>query len=220
MTLLWPLVLSAAVALGILEWTVNPKDVPLNLATDIAAGWAFCLAGVVAWGGRRPRTIALLLEATGFAWLLGALVPSMLDLYRGPLVHLLLSYPTGRINGRLARVVVLAAYLSAVFGQMLPVQSTAPLLFLLVALLAIRTALRATGPRARGRAMAAAGAVAVAAVAMVLTVGTWIGSLDPDTGRLAYALVLGATGISLSAALRWGDPARDAVARFVIKLGR
>ena len=61
--------------------------------------------------------------------------------------------------------------------------------------------------------------VALAAVAVVLAVGTLAGWLDPDTGRWAYALVLGATGISLAADLRWGGWTRDAVARVVIELG-
>ena len=220
MTLAWSLVLAVALGLGVLEWIDSPKYAPLTLATDIAAGWAFCVAGVLAWGGRRsPNRIAVLLEATGFTWLLGAFVPAMLDVYRGPLVHLLLSYPTGRLNGRLSRGVVLAAYLSGVFGQLQPVRSIAPLLFVIVALVAIRTARGTTGPRARGRAMAAAGAVAVAAVSIVLTLGTLAGWLEPDTGRWAYALVLGATGIFLAADLRWGGWARDAVARVVIELG-
>ena len=220
MTLAWSLVLAVALGLGVLEWIDSPKYAPLTLATDIAAGWAFCVAGVLAWGGRRsPNRIAFLLEATGFTWLLGAFVPAMLDVYRGPLVHLLLSYPTGRLDGRLSRGVVLAAYLSGVFGQLQPVRSIAPLLFVIVALVAIRTARGTTGPRARGRAMAAAGAVAVAAVSIVLTLGTLAGWLEPDTGRWAYALVLGATGIFLAADLRWRGWARDAVARVVIELG-
>jgi signal transduction histidine kinase len=218
-TLVWCLVLAVALGLGVLEWFASPKDVPLNLATDIAAGWAFCLAGVLAWGGRRSPTIALLLAATGLAWLLGALVPSMLDLYRGPFVHLLLSYPTGRISGRVPRALVVAAYLSGVFGQLQPVGSTASLLLVIVALAAIWTARGTIGPQARGRVTAAATAVAVAAVAVSLTIGPSAGWLDPDTGRLVYALVLGATGIFLAADLRWGGWAREAVSRLVIELG-
>jgi signal transduction histidine kinase len=217
--LAWLFVGAFALGLGVLEWVASPKDVPLALATDIAAGWAFCVAGVLAWGGRRPRAIALLLGVTGFTWLLGALVPSMLDLYRGPLVHLLISYPTGRVNGRLPRGVVLVAYLSGVFGQLQLVQSIAPLLFVISALVAVRTAQGTTGPQARGRASGAAGAVAVAAASTVLTVGTLAGWMDPDTGRWIYALVLGATGLFLAADLRWGGWARDAVARVVIDLG-
>lgn len=219
MTLVWSFVLSVAFGLGALEWLISPKDVPLTVVTDIAAGWAFCVAGVLAWGGHRPRAIALLLEVTGLTWLLGSLVPAMIDVYRGPLVHLLLAYPSGRLPGRLSQGVVIAAYLSGAFGQMPAVQSTAPILVSVVALVAIRTAAGSTGARARGRKVAAAAAVAVASMAGVLTVGTLAGWLDPDTGRLAFALVLGATSIFLAADLRWGGWARDAFTRMVIDLG-
>ena len=113
---------AAALALGALEWAVSPKDTPAILVTDIAAGWAFCVAGVLAWGGRRsPNRIAVLLEATGFTWLVGALVPAMLDVYRGPLVAPPPRVPDGPCsNGRLSRAVVVVAYLSGVFGQLSP----------------------------------------------------------------------------------------------------
>ena len=193
MTLAWFVVLVVAFGLGVLEWLVSPKDFPLTLAADVATGWAFSVAGLIAWGGRRPRTIALLLEATGFTWLLGSLVPSMLDLYRGPLVHFLLAYPSGRLPGRVARAIVALAYLSGVLGQLAPVQldGTNP-----------HGNRRSRGdpgcgrrhrPRARGRGAAALAAVAVATTAGVLTLGTVLGWLDPDSGRLAYAVVLGAT---------------------------
>ena len=210
---------AAALALGVLEWAVSPKDTPAILVTDIAAGWAFCAGGLINLGGTRARRMALLFEVVGFSWLLGALVPSLLDVYRGPLVHLLIAYPTGRVGGRLQRAVVVAAYLSGLFGQLPGVGTTAPLLLTIVAILITRTATRASGPEARGRAAAAVAAVAIAAVAVLLAVGTSVGALDPDTGRWAYALVLGATGIALAADLRWGGWARDTVARVIIELG-
>ena len=97
---------AAALALGALEWAVSPKDTPAILLTDIAAGWAFCAGGLINIGGTRARRMALLFEVVGISWLFGALVPSLLDVYRGPLVHLLIAYPTGRVGGRLQRAVV------------------------------------------------------------------------------------------------------------------
>ena len=210
---------AAALALGALEWAVSPKDTPAVLLTDIAAGWAFCAGGLINLGGARPRRMALLFQAVGFSWLLGALAPSLLDVYRGPLVHLLIAYPTGRVGGRPQRAVVVAAYLSGLFGQLPGVGATAPVLLTVVAILATRTATCAPGPEARGRAAGAAAAVAIAAVAVLLVVGTSLGSLDPDVGRWIYALVLGATGTALAADLRWGGWARDTVARVIIDLG-
>ena len=49
----------------------------------------------------------------GFTWFLGTVFEPALFLHRGPLVHLQLSYPTGRLPTRLARGVVAVAYVDA-----------------------------------------------------------------------------------------------------------
>ena len=49
------------------------------------------------------------MSLAGFTWFLGTAFAPALYLHRGPFVHLLLSYPTGRVPTRLVRVVA-AAY--------------------------------------------------------------------------------------------------------------
>jgi hypothetical protein len=60
--------------------------------------------------GRTRRTAAI---SAGFAaaWLAGSVGPAFVVLHRGPLMHLVLAYPTGRLDSGLARLVVAAAYL-------------------------------------------------------------------------------------------------------------
>ena len=65
-------------------------------------------------GTRRPESRAgLLMWLAGFTWFLGTAFEPALYLHRGPLVHLLLAYPSGRSPNRLARVVVAVAYVDA-----------------------------------------------------------------------------------------------------------
>ena len=58
---------------------------------DLLVGAAFVGAG--AYALRRRRGAAILLAATGYLWFLGNIVPGLLYAYRGPLVHLLVTYP-------------------------------------------------------------------------------------------------------------------------------
>lgn len=51
----------------------------------------------------------------GACWFLGSVFPGLVFLHRGPLVHLHLSCPIGRLHRRPAAVVVLAAYAAAVY---------------------------------------------------------------------------------------------------------
>jgi Bacterial regulatory proteins, luxR family len=67
--------------------------------------------GLAAWSRRPESRAGLLMAATGVAWFLGGFAAAAVYLHRGPLVHLLLSYPAGRLTRRLDRAVVAAAYL-------------------------------------------------------------------------------------------------------------
>ncbi len=69
------------------------------------------------WWWRERRTIAYLLALTGLSWFAGTILPSLEFLHRGILLHLLASYPTGRLAwparsmpDRLRLVLVAAGY--------------------------------------------------------------------------------------------------------------
>jgi hypothetical protein len=88
--------------------TYLPEE-PELAAADAAVGLAYIGLGVVA-GQRRPSSRSgLLMAATGLAWFAGSLIDAALFLHRGPLVHLLVGYPRGRLRSRLEQVVVAAA---------------------------------------------------------------------------------------------------------------
>src|SRR5919198_1313914 len=123
----------AAVGLGVAaEWTVLYRG-PLEEAVtaqairlavaDFVVGLALVVCGVAAWLWRSGSRIGPLLVASGFAWFLGTFAGSSIDtaaqvggifvtLHRGPLVHAVLSYPTGRLRGRVERLVAAISYVA------------------------------------------------------------------------------------------------------------
>ena len=69
------------------------RAAPSPTCSPAGCCWDAALLAAQRRGGDR---VAALLAATGLAWLAGSLVPAALYLHRGPLVHLLLAYPSGR----------------------------------------------------------------------------------------------------------------------------
>ena len=91
---------AAALAAAVAAEAIGGPAMPERLG-DLAAGLALLGGGAVAWA-RRPRAGAgPLMALAGLAWFAGDLAGALLFAYRGPLVHLLLTYPSGR--GSLAR---------------------------------------------------------------------------------------------------------------------
>lgn len=208
----------AGVALGLAaELSAYLPDSPALAAGDFAVGLAFICAGALAL--RRSPATGALMAATGVAWFLGGLVGGLVFLHRGPLVHLLLTYPRGRLESRLDRVVVAAAYAD---GVVYPLgRSNVVTLLLLAAVLAaalVRYA-GAGGPerRARGSALAVTGgAVAVLAVAAVAR----LTDAEADSSLLwAYEAVLVLGAAVLCADLLWARWTQAAVTGLVVDLG-
>jgi signal transduction histidine kinase len=88
---------------------------------DLAVGWTYMAAGLVAWW-RRPRNrIGPLMTAFGFSWFMGnfAAAPAPVFVSLGTafeslsgaiLAHLILAYPEGRLHRRSERLLVTALY--------------------------------------------------------------------------------------------------------------
>jgi hypothetical protein len=101
----------AGIALGLCAELVTYRSGELErAAADLAVGWALIGCGLVAWERKPALRFGPLMAAAGAAWFLGTFATAALYLHRGPLVHALLSYPTGRLSRPLARAVVVAAY--------------------------------------------------------------------------------------------------------------
>jgi signal transduction histidine kinase len=118
----WTLALLAAAGAITLIFTSDhiTGEVP-TIALAIPTGLAFVASGLVARARRPANGTGVLLILVGFAWFLGALTtaeqPFLFTLglvlngvFIGFLAHLLLAFPSGRLNSRVERVVAVAMY--------------------------------------------------------------------------------------------------------------
>ncbi|HET8821158.1 MAG TPA: ATP-binding protein [Thermoleophilaceae bacterium] len=210
----------AGVALGVAaEWaSYDTGELDLAIA-DLLAGWALLGCGLVAWSARRESRVGPLMAATGVAWFLGSFVPGALYVHRGPLVHLLLSYPTGRLTRRRDRVVVVAAYIDGAIEALARSPVVTLALCASIAVAAIAAYLGEAGPRRRVRLVPAVGATAVG---LVLGFGAVARLAGWDAGAatlLVYEIVLAAIAAGLLADLLRGRWSQAAVTGLVVDLG-
>lgn len=118
-----------AVAAGSLgAWAyANTGASAIDLARDLAVGWSFASAGLVARWRRPENSVWLLLYLDGVTWFLGNLqgtgVPALFAvgawleaLNMAILVHLLLAFPYGRLDVRAARGLVGLGYALVAVG--------------------------------------------------------------------------------------------------------
>jgi signal transduction histidine kinase len=120
---LWPVALATGGATTALIVRADLANSPTLTATlGVVVGLSWCLTGLEEWRRRPARRIGKLMVFFGFAWFASLWVyTSVSALYTsGQLVrplfiavlgHLLLAFPSGRLEGRLPRAIMAAAYL-------------------------------------------------------------------------------------------------------------
>jgi signal transduction histidine kinase len=103
----------------------------VNGVLVLLIGWSFIGTGLFAWYRRPSNRIGALMTAVGFTWFLSSLsfanLPGLFiagailgSLPIGILIHMTLSFPTGRLEGQLAKVLVIATYVVTVLYMPLP----------------------------------------------------------------------------------------------------
>ena len=78
---------------------------------DLTVGLASGASAGLTW--RHDRGVAVLLGLVGVTWFAGNFDAGLLFWHRGPMVHLLVTYPRARPVTRLERVAVLGGYVAA-----------------------------------------------------------------------------------------------------------
>jgi signal transduction histidine kinase len=207
-----------AVAIATESVTYLPDEAGLA-AADATVGLAFIALGLVAWQRRPSSRSGLLMAATGFAWFAGSFAGAALFLHRGPLVHLLVGYPRGRLRSRLEQVVVGAAYVDGAVYPLARQDLATIVLWLAVVVAVLVGYLRAGGPERRARAAAL---VAASTVALVLGLGAIGRIADAGTdaaGLWVYQAVLVLVAVGLFADLLWGRWTQAAITGLVVDLG-
>lgn len=217
------LLVAVAVALlvGLLgDLLVLGVDDPAAWVPDVAVGWAFLLAaGAVALRatGSRP---ALLLALVGVTWFVGTLVPPLALLHRGPLVHLALAWPSGRLPRPVA-VVVALGYVAAAVPRAWGSETGTIALAVGLVLAAVLHRRAARGPLGRARQQALRVTVGVAGVLVVSAaarVGLPRGEADAAT-LLAYQGALVAVAVLAGRAAGTGSGREVPVTDLVLQLG-
>jgi signal transduction histidine kinase len=122
---LWGIGLAGLVIGGLTIYLVAASDhEPSKVPTMILGpfvGWSFIGVGLYAWWRRPDNRVGALMTAVGFAFAAGALFEAnepllytigvlVSSVYAAVIVHMLLAFPTGRLDGRRPRALVAAAY--------------------------------------------------------------------------------------------------------------
>ena len=227
--LLWP----AGAAFGIAaEWIFFGWGDPRHWVPALVTGWTLIACGLVAWSRRPDSRSGALMTAAGFSWFLGNFATAgftavdwlgahALFVYRGPLVHLLVTYPSGRLGSRFDRAAVAVGYAAALVTPVWRSEIRTIVLAALLVGVCARSYLQAVGPARRGQRLTLA---AAASFGLVLAGGAAARLAVPAGDANAPSLLaLEATLCALSggllAVLLSPSWERAAVTDLVVELG-
>jgi signal transduction histidine kinase len=178
---------------------------------DLLTGYVFLAAGVTVGLRRTNSLIGPLLVFTSVAWFMGTLVepsrfvgtelaPSVVFLYRGPLFHAIVTFPSGRPADRVEWTAVLLGYASSLAAPLWFHPLTGIALVGLLVAVTLR-AYRRAGARTRPARREALGAALLLATTVgVITAGR---ALDPpypfnDVMTIGFHVVLMAIALRLT----------------------
>jgi signal transduction histidine kinase len=227
--LLWP----AGIALGLAaEGVAFGWGDPRHWVPDLAVGWSFIGCGLLASARRPESRVGPFMSATGFTWFLGNFVHSGIGvvdwvaartiyLHRGPLVHLVLAYPTGLASTKLSRGAVAAGYAAALLTFVWRDEAATIVLGGLLVAIAASEYARAVGRSRRARVGAT---WATTGLGLVLAAGAAARLAIPGgdavaPASLAYQVVLIAIACGLLIGLLSASWERAAVTDLVVELG-
>jgi signal transduction histidine kinase len=185
---------------------------------DALVGIAFCALALGNWR-RAAKEPSLLMMATGALWLIGGPVGSLALAHRGPLLHLFIGYPRGRVRDRAERLTVVAGYLDA-FVYPLGRSAVATIALAAwvcgIATLGYR---RSRGARHRARLTSLLGSAMIFSV-LAFGAASRLGGWHVEQGVvLAYEVSLIVVSAALFADVRWGRWQRAAVSMLAVDLG-
>lgn len=187
---------------------------------DFAAGCVLILCGTIVWERRGASRVGPLMSLAGFTWFLGTYWSGALYLHRGPVVHVLLSYPTGRLRSLVVRVVVFAAYVDGAIKPLASNDTLTLVLSAVVATTAVELFFQRSGPARRATATPLAATLGFAGVLALVALDDLAGwGLNNTTLSVLYDLVVAGGAIVLSVDLLRGRWEEAVVTRLVVDLG-
>ncbi|MGH1563882.1 sensor histidine kinase [Mumia sp. DW29H23] len=191
----------------------------LVTALDPLVGVVLLVGGILAWRFRPASRVGALFVLTGVCWFVGALVPALALLHRGPLVQLLLTFPTGRTHQPRTRAAVVLGWALAVAGVFVGGGWPELLLAVLLGVSAVERTRDLATPARHVAGPVIAAMLSVAAVLVISTVNIQ-GDLDADLAVVAlYDVVVAVVAVALcTTLLRW-TWTEDALVDLVTGLG-
>jgi signal transduction histidine kinase len=196
----------ASLRRGPLEEAVSASDLRLA-AADLAVGLVLIACGLVAWERRPESWTGILLTLAGFTWFLGTFSGSsdqsyadfgslFVTLHRGPIVHALLGYPSGRPVRRLERAAIAIGYVLAAVAAIGNTAVGTVFLAGLVLAVAGGRWLVSSGPQRRARVVGAGAAAAFSAVLLVSGTAQWAGAAASTDRSILWAYQIVLAGIA------------------------
>ncbi len=214
--LVLPLVATAVAVAA--AWNSYLEDVILVLG-DGLVGILLVTCGVIAWDRRPQSRVGLLMVIAGFTWFAGNFAAIAVYLHRGPLVHLHISYPTGRLRRRLAQATVVGAYVHAVIEPVARNDVVTLALAVLVAVAALDIFLRTSGTARRAGIPALVAALTFAAI-LALGAIQRLADWDADKQVLwSYNIVVALLVLVLLVDLLRGRWADAVISDLIVDLG-
>ena len=214
-----PALIVAIVGLSIAVEVAAYQGQLIPSVADGLVGATLLICGVLAWRLRSARGVGSLMLLAGGTWLLGTLVPAVLLLHRGPLVHLHISYPTGRLRRLLAIGTVVVAYVTAIVEPWARNDWLTIAVSLLIAIAAVDVFVRTSGPARKAGRPALAAALAFAGVLALSAIERLAGWGSALAMLLLYDSVVAAVVVVLLLDLFFGRWVDSTVADLVIGLG-
>jgi signal transduction histidine kinase len=187
--------------------------------TDPAVGVVLTGCGSVLWVRRRRSLVGPLMLAAAACWFLGSIWSVAVFLHRGPLVHLHISYPTGRVRRPLAIVTVICAYAVAIVEAIGANPWVTLSVAVLVGLAAADIYARTSGPARKAGGPALAAALTFASVLALSAANQLLVWENDLLVLLLYDLAICVVAVVLATDLLWGRWTEATVADFVTQLG-
>jgi hypothetical protein len=211
-------VVSAILVTMVVEWAGYRGEIGPAVA-DGVAGAGLLICGVIAWQRRAVSRVGPLMIATGCCWLLGTVIPALVLVHRGPLVHLHMSYPTGRLHRTLSIGTVAAAYVVALVEPIAHNDALTLALVVLITVAAIDVFVGTAGPARKAGWPALIAAVAFAATLALGAAGRLAGWDVDRQMLLLYDVVVTGVAVLLLVDLLFGRWVDSTVADLVVGLG-
>jgi len=221
----------AALRRAPLQLPASSADVRLAVL-DFVTGVAVVSAGYTLLGRAPGNRLGRLLVIAGAAWFLGTLAASgttayaelggiFVTLHRGPLVHALLSAPSGRLTGVVDRLVVSGVYAVSAVPSVAKTDVALAATAAVVAAASTRRTAGAVGPTRAATAVPLLGACSLAAVLVASAAATegGAGPFGERTVLWTYDLVIAATAVALAVDVRHRRWVRSTVTQLVVDLG-